>query len=658
MNETTRTATIVGLGVALLVVGIYFLPSKADFTAESKVNEVLFPELKDGNAAQGMEIVSYDEKLGSLKKFEIKKVNGRWVLPSHKNYPADAKQQLVDAASSLVSLKALDQLKEGPEKHELYGVLDPTDDNVKVGSTGVGKLVAFKDGSSKPLAKLIIGKQLKEMSRDTTDSDLRYARIAGQDPIYTVKLKTDQFSPKFEDWIETDLLKLNAFDIQEIELRDYSVRPEDRNNPIQEKSVADLSFDDKDAKWSLKKFEEFPEGKPVEVKLNDKEELNTAKLNELKTALDDLKIVNVIRKPQGLINSLRENEIKIDPEAILSLQQSGFYLTNSSQGTQLYARDGEVIASLRDGVEYTLRFGDFADVLPDATEPEDGKEKNPAAAKTGSKVNRYLMVEAKFNPDLLTKPMLQEVPAELPPLPTDKKEDAQPAEPKQDEPKKAGDASPEPAKESADKEPGKEPPTKDPADSKEPAKDDKQSSAGNGTPFQTVAFQAPAKVAEKEADGKAASAKQQAKKATEPAPKSADEPQGAASKTDEPKSDEPKETDTKPAETNPVDANDPAARAEAEFERKRIIRENETKQKDYDTKVKDGQRKATQLNARFAEWYYVIPDEVYRKIHLGKNDIIIPVKPQPGESSNPLQIPGPLPNGLQPGFPPPGLKQN
>lgn len=641
MNQTTRTATILGIGAVLLAVGIYLLPSQADFSPVSRKNEVLFPDLKDGNAAQGMEIVSFDEKLSALKKFEVKKVNGRWVLPSHKNYPADAKKQLVEAASSLVELKALDQVDSNPEKHELYGVLDPSEDKVKVGATGVGKLVEFKDGSSKILARMIIGKQLKEMGKEASDSDLRYVRIAGQDPVYTVKLPTDKFSPKFEDWIETDLLKLNTFDIKQVELRDYAVRPEDRANPIQEKSVAQLEFDDKDAKWSLRKFEEFPEGKPVEVKLTDKEELNTVKLDELKNALNSLKIVNVIRKPQGLINSLRENEIKLEPEALISLQQSGFYLTRGPSGPQLFARDGEVIAALRDGVQYTLRFGDFADEFADTDAEGEDKEKNPAA-KTAAKVNRYLMVEAVFNPDLIPRPMLEEVPAELPPLKADpKKEDGKAEEPKKDEPKtdtepnKDSETKTEPEKRDADKANTgkKDSEKKDSEKQPEPTKDGKQSSSGNGSPFRTVAFQPPAKDADKK----------EADKAADP-------------KADDAKATEPMTGEAKPSETKPADPNlDPAARAEAEFERKRIIRENETKQKDYDTKIKDGQRKAKLLNERFSEWYYVIPDDVYRKIHLGKNDIIQRAKPMPGESTNPLKVPGSLQQGLPPGFPPAGI---
>lgn len=59
------------------------------------------------------------------------------------------------------------------------------------------------------------------------------------------------------------------------------------------------------------------------------------------------------------------------------------------------------------------------------------------------------------------------------------------------------------------------------------------------------------------------------------------------------------------------------------------------------------------MNECFAEWYYVIPDDVYRKIHLGKSDIIQKLKPMPGESTNPLSVPGPLP-GFPPGLIPGG----
>ena len=46
------------------------------------------------------------------------------------------------------------------------------------------------------------------------------------------------------------------------------------------------------------------------------------------------------------------------------------------------------------------------------------------------------------------------------------------------------------------------------------------------------------------------------------------------------------------------------------------------KQDEYDDKVKKGQERVKELNDRFADWYYVISDDVYRKIHLTRADIV------------------------------------
>ena len=621
MNESTKTALIVGLGVLLLFGGIYFLPSKADFTTESKVGEVLFPELKDGNEAQGMEIVSFDENAGKHKTFAVKNLNGRWVLPSHNNYPADKKQQLVDAASSLVNLTVLGELKDiDPEQYELYGVLDPTEGKLPPGATGVGKLVTFKDGSSNTLAKLIIGKQPKEQGHGKAETDLRYVRIAGEAPIYTVRLTTNKFSPKFEDWIETNLLRpkneagshINAFDIRKVQFQDYNFNPE-QDNFLSLKSVALLDLNGQNGAWSLEKMEEYLNGVPKELKLTDQEQLNTAKLNELKPALNDLKILNVIRKPQGLIYALRGESKTLDNDDVNSLAMRGFYLSQGkADSSPLISRGGEVLVSLRNGVVYRLYFGTLVDELsePTATEQEniDLKAENTnskkSPPKTATATNRYLMVDARFNPNLIPKPMLEEVPPESSGE-AEKKEDIKNEVPQPPETKPAGEVKPEPAPQPAN---AKQPAAKEPSKQQAPANGGKQSSLEE-SPFRTAAFQPPAKAASKSDDSPAAA-----------------EPKNTDSKAAEPQ----------PTEIKPEAANDPK---DANFERNQIIRRNEDRQKAYNDTFRTGLVQAKLLNDRFAEWYYVIPDEVYQKIHLGKADLIIPLKPESGESANPLEQP-------------------
>src|SRR5262249_41038794 len=158
--------------------------------------------------------------------------------------------------------------------------------------------------NGKSLAKLIIGKEDKSKRSDdfnSGESQLRFVRIPGQDQVYRVSMNPDKFSTKFADWIETDLLKLNPWDIADVKLKDYSIV--EKMSPTGEMSAgilpradADLSFDDKANKWNLKELEEYKDGKPKEVKLTSDEELNATKLNDLKTALGSLKIMDVARK--------------------------------------------------------------------------------------------------------------------------------------------------------------------------------------------------------------------------------------------------------------------------------------------------------------------------------------------------------------------------
>ncbi len=53
------------------------------------------------------------------------------------------------------------------------------------------------------------------------------------------------------------------------------------------------------------------------------------------------------------------------------------------------------------------------------------------------------------------------------------------------------------------------------------------------------------------------------------------------------------------------------------------------KAEDREAAVDRGKTRAAALNERFAGWYYVVPDEVYRKIRLGRGDIVKKTAPTP-----------------------------
>ena len=160
----TRTAQFLLGGLALLLVGAWLnmRPTLRERSRpEGDVTTLLFPDFADAGKAASLEIVSFDDELATLKPFKVVKSGGVWVLPSHENYPADAKEQLAAAATELVERPILEVVTTLPGEHETYGVVEPDAEKIKVGSTGVGQLVEVRDASGNKLARLIIGKEDK-----------------------------------------------------------------------------------------------------------------------------------------------------------------------------------------------------------------------------------------------------------------------------------------------------------------------------------------------------------------------------------------------------------------------------------------------------------------------------------------------------------------
>ena len=77
--------------------------------------------------------------------------------------------------------------------------------------------------------------------------------------------------------------------------------------------------------------------------------------------------------------------------------------------------------------------------------------------------------------------------------------------------------------------------------------------------------------------------------------------------------------------------------------RRRVERENRRKQDDYDDKLKAAQRRVRELNGRFADWYYVISDKEYAKLHLGRTTMV--QKPAQKEPPSGVSLP-PVPSSV------------
>jgi uncharacterized protein DUF4340 len=528
MNEIKKTSIFVGIAVVLsLITWLTGGPKIGEVSGKEMIGELLFADFTDALEAVSLEIVKYDDETGTNSTFKVAQVNGLWRIPSHSDYPADAKDRMADVASGLMDLKVLeippltgeDAAQDDIQAlHEEFGVIDPGSSDLG-GAEGVGTRVIMSNQSDAELLSLIIGKEVPDQS------ELRYVRRAGQDPVYTVALDTAKLTTKFEDWIEKDLLKLSYFDIKQVEIEDYSVDIlASRQVP---RGQMTLAYDDSaDDKWSLTVDKVIQKEGWVEKGLGENEELDKTKLDSMRSAVGDLKIVDVARKPEGLSTDLKSGDIKADSQTAQSLMDRGFYLVPvqdpsdpNKQFYDLLSNEGQISILLKNGVRYVLRFGQIAGT-PTPDEDDEEKEEKPAEGEEADEdkdesstpgANRYLFVMVQFDASPIEKPEKEALP-ELP-----KETDA---------------AKPDAAK---------------PEDEK---------------------------------------------------------PEGDAAKADD-------------AETDPAEE-----KAQIERERERIEKENQRKQDEYDGKITEGKEKVDELNARFADWYYIISNEEYNKIHLGRDDVV------------------------------------
>ena len=291
----------------------------------------------------------------------------------------------------------------------------------------------------------------------------------------------EKLSTNFDDWIESDLLQLNTQNVGQMTMKDYSLVQSNQGMAISNRSEMKVAWNQETNKWTLEQMLDLSQGKPRELALLDDEELNTDKLNEMRTALSDLKIVNVRRKPQGLSADLAANKALLDDvEGLRSLVSLGF--VPNSDRSEIYGANGEIRIGMKNAVEYILRFGN-----------DQASQKEEEIGK----MNRYLLVMARLDESQLKEP-------ELTPLPGPNSEE----------------------------------------------KDD------------------------------------------------APQPEGEKEKED-------------PAKTSAQNA-----------EKERINKENERKMDLYRGQRKAAEEEVAKLNARFGDWYYVVAEDVYKKLQLTRTDAI------------------------------------
>jgi hypothetical protein len=379
MSESAKTGLFGLIALVAIVVSLLARPAAPGGRNHDDSGERFFQTF-DPLHATSLEIIGHDQDAIGVAGFKVAQIDGVWSIPSHDNYPADAADQLARAAASIADLIKGTTVSDNPSDHAMYGVVDPAD--MEAGASGVGTRVTMRDRGNAVLVDLIVGQSVKDAP------ELRYVRIPGRDRVYTSKLATDRLTTEFENWIEDDLLQLNPEDVVQITINDYSV--DEVNQRLIEGERVQLDYRNELARWFM-------------AGLGPDQVLKKDKVREITQALDDLRVVDVYRKPSGLSAELRAaQDMELDSQSIQSLRQRGFFI---SEG-RLLSNEGETIIKLSSGIMYVLRFGEIArprrtagaidEATAETTEDQDGA--------------RYLFIMARFDPTMIPEPEYETVP--------------------------------------------------------------------------------------------------------------------------------------------------------------------------------------------------------------------------------------------------------
>ena len=355
MREGTKTALFAGAALALAIAAALVEPERRTPSILSDQGAAFYPKFSDPQAARTIEVVDYDEATATARPFSVEFQKGRWVLPTHSNYPLDAGERLAKTAAALIDLRRDIVTSDAVPDQGKYGVIDPLDAKAAE-LKGRGKRVTLRDARKEVLADFIFGRAVEGKP------GYRYVRLPGQKRIYAVKTDADP-SARFADWVNAAIVRVSAGSIRRVIIQSYSI--DEASGRLANMDTIQLTKEG--GAW----------------KMAGAGKLNSGVMSAMESALENLKIVDAKPKPPSLAADLKEGRFQLSLEAAVSLRQRGFFVTPNGR---LLANEGEMIVETQNGLAYAFRFGEIA----------IGEGAPKTAAATGGE-NRYLFATVNFD---------------------------------------------------------------------------------------------------------------------------------------------------------------------------------------------------------------------------------------------------------------------
>ncbi|MBN01252.1 MAG: hypothetical protein CMJ77_19235 [Planctomycetaceae bacterium] len=386
-----------------------------------------------------------------------------------------------------------------------------------------------------------------------------YVRPKNISRVYIVQIDPTTLPVEFDDWINKDLLNVSAFDIDGMTIKDYSF------DVVQTLRRPITQFDQR-----------------FELQVSD--ENGTWVLDQMLEADGDRLVEATLGEGEEL-NQERLNAMKdaLDNLEIVDVERKPTGLREDLKADEGFFSDQAGVDSLVEKGIYPVELDGAVELLSTDGEvlvdTKDGVQyvlrfgrvAGVDAEDAEGGLNRYLLVSARVNEAQFPEP-------ELEPLPTMLSIEAETATPDAVDPATEVDVEVEVTSE----------PETTESETTEPETTEPETTEPETTEPETTE---PEESAETEVDENFGC---QAEDLVE----------------------EDVEVEEEPAESE----DSPEAKLKAEQER--VTKENQRKIDERNDKIKAAQDKVQTLNYRFADWYYVISEEVYNKIHLGQADVV------------------------------------
>lgn len=370
------TPVVLGLLAAVTAVPAWWIGPQRALGPGDLTGQVLNRNGKEVSAEQIAElrVVTWDDSAGAPKVFEVKMSGGTWTIPSHFDYPADGGSRVGKTSGGVRNVVRGRLATNDPNRHEEFGVVDPLIDDAT--KKGRGKRVVLKDATGGVLVDLVVG------SRASEGEGQFFVRDVNDNAVYVAKLDAD-ISTRFTDWIETDLLKVKAEDVRQLVISDYSVN--EQQGTVDERTVTVLKRKDGSSDW------ESP-GLAADKKVGKET------VDKIMTQATGLKLAGV---RQFNLNWLGRTGFFPVPNPALIARPNSLVVKFGNKDYALFGNEGRMDVTTKDGLRYSLVFGEIS--LEDEDKPSTEAEKAKKLAKDvkdGGGHPRYMSVYVAYDPTL------------------------------------------------------------------------------------------------------------------------------------------------------------------------------------------------------------------------------------------------------------------